>query len=168
MWQSAWELEWDKMQGLYDLHIGVPAFIIDDAIVDQWSPMAPPMGSQWWTGSDDPDTLYAHGVLLLLMPLNLLDPAQGREQGNYGSSPKQFMSSTVVIFVHPSQVLTTIQNAIGFFKQQYNAVLQGSHSNRWCILCKLPRYKTSRYFAVIPQMPYLALPMSEPTADLTV
>ena len=168
MRQLAWELEWDKVQGLYDLCIGVPAFIIDDAIVDQWSPMASPTGSQWWTGSDDLDTLYAHAVLLLLMPLNLLDPTQEREQGNYGSSPKQFMSSAVVVFVHPSQVLTTIQNAVGFFKQQYNAVLQGGHSNGWCIFCKLPRYETSQYFAVIPQMPYLALPMLEPTADLTV
>ena len=168
MRQSAWQLEWDKVWGLYDLCIGVPTFIIDDAIIDQWLPMVSPVGSQWWTGSDDLDTLYAHAVLLLLMPLNPMDPAQGREQGNYRGNPKQFMYSTVVIFVHPGQILTTIQNAIGFFKQQYNAVLQGGHSNGWCILCKLPHYETSQYFPEIPQMPYLALPMSEPTADLTV
>ena len=150
MRQSDWELEWDKVQGLYDLCISVPTFIIDDAIIDQWPPTVSPAGSQWWTGSDDLDTLYAHAVLLLLMLLNLLDPAQGREQGNYGGNPKQFVYSAVVIFVHPGQILTTIQNAVGFFKQQYNAILQGSHSNGWCILCKLPHYETSWYFPVIP------------------
>ena len=150
MQQSDWELEWDKVRGLYDLHISVPAFIINDAIIDQWLPTVSSAGSQWWTGSDDPDTLYAHVVLLLLMPLNLINPAQGRKQGNYGGNPKQFVYSTVVVFIHPGQILTTIQNAIGFFKQQYNAVLQGSHSNSWCILCKLPHYETSRYFPVIP------------------
>ena len=33
MWQTAWEFDWDKMQGLYNLCIGIPAFIIDDAII---------------------------------------------------------------------------------------------------------------------------------------
>ena len=162
MRQSDWELEWDKVRGLYDLCIGVPTFI------DQWSPTVSPAGSQWWTGSDDPDTLYAHGELLSLTPLNPLNPAKGREQGNYGGNPKQFRYSTVVVFVHPGQVLTIVQNAIGFFKQQYNAILQGGHSNGWCILCKLPHYETSWYLPVIPCMPYLVLPMLEPTTDLTV
>ena len=168
MRQSAWELEWDKVRALYDFCIGIPAFIIDDSIVAQWSLMASPSSSQQWTNSEDPDTLYAHAVLLSLMLLNLLSPAQGREQGNYGSDPKRFVYSAVVVFVHPGQVLTTVQNAIGFFQQQYNAILQGGHSNGWCTLCKLPRYETSRYFPVVPHMLCLVLPMSEPTADLTV
>ena len=87
MRQLAFELEWDKVRGLYDLCIGILSFIIDDAIIDQWSPMASPAGSQQWTGSEDPYTLYAHAVLLSLTLLNLLNPAQGREQGNYGVAP---------------------------------------------------------------------------------
>ena len=102
------------------------------------------------------------------MPLNLLDAAQGREQGNYGNDPKRFVYSAVVIFVHPSQVLTTIQNAIGFFQQQYDAILQGGHANGWCTLCKLPHYKTSQFFLVVPHMQCLVLPMSEPSTDPTV
>ena len=74
----------------------------------------------------------------------------------------------MVIFVHPSQVLTTIQNAIGFFQHQYSTILQGSHSNGWCTLCKLPRYETSQYFPMVPRIPCLALPMSEPSGDPTV
>ena len=123
MWQSAWELDLDKVQGLYDLCIGIPAFIIDDAVINQWSPMASSTSPQWWTGSDDSDTPYTHAVLLSLTPLDLLDLPQGREQGNYRGSPKHFMYSMVIIFVHPGQVLTTVQNAVGFFKQQYNAIL---------------------------------------------
>ena len=168
MQQSAWELDWDKVQALYDFHIGVPAFIINDSILAQWSPTASSSSSQRWTDSEDLDTLYAYAVLLSLTPLNLLDTAKGREQGNYGSDPKLFVYSAVVVFVHPSQVLTTIQNAIGFFQQQYNTILQGGHSNGWCTLCKLPHYETSQYFPVVPHMPYLVLPMSEPSADPTV
>ena len=83
MWPSDWELDWDKVQGLYDLHISIPSFIIDDAVLDQWSPA----GTEQWTGLDDPDMLYAHVVLLSLTPLNLLNLPEGREQGNYGGSP---------------------------------------------------------------------------------
>ena len=168
MRQSAWELDWDRVQALYDFRIGVPAFIIDDSVVAQWSPTASPSSSQQWTDSEDPDTLYAHAVLLSLTLLNLLDAAEGREQGNYGSNPVLFMYSAVVVFVHPNQILTTVQNAIGFFQQQYAAIIQGSCSKGWCILCRLPRYETSWYFPMVPHLLCLALPMSEPSADPTV
>ena len=113
-------------------------------------------------------TLYAHAVLLLLMPLNLLNVAKAREQGNYGNDPKHFVYSAVVIFVHPGEVLTTIQNAVGFFQQQYDAILQGGHSNGWCTLYKLPCYETSWFFPVIPCMLCLVLPISKPSVDPTV
>ena len=117
--------------------------------------MASPCDTQCWTGCDDPDTLYAHAVLLSLTPLSPLDPPQGREQGNYGGSPKQFVYSAVVDYIHPSQVLSTIGNAIGFFKHQYDAFLQGCHSSGWCILCKLPHYETSQF---VPGDPTDAVP----------
>ena len=129
MQQSAWELDWDKVQALYCSRIGIPAFIIDDSIIAQWSSTVSPSSPQWWTDSEDSDTLYTHVLLFSLMPLNLLNAVEGQEQGNYGNDPKLFVYSTVVIFVHPGQVLTTIQNAIGFFQHQYDAILQGGHSN---------------------------------------
>ena len=168
MRQSAWELDWDKVQALYSFHIGIPAFIIDHSIIAQWSPTASPSSRQCWTDSADSDTLYAHAVLFTLTLLNLLNAVGGREQGNYGNDPKFFVYSAVVIFVHPGQVLTTIQNAVGFFQHQYGAILQGSHSNGWCTLCKLPHYETSRYFPVVPRIPCLALPMLEASGDPTV
>ena len=168
MWQSAWELDWDKVQALYCPCIGIPAFIIDNSIIAQWSSTVSPSSPQRWTNSEDSDTLYAHVVLLSLMPLNLLNMVEGREQGNYGNDPKSFVYSTVVIFVHPGQVLTTIQNAIGFFQHQYEAILQGGRSNGWCTLCKLPHYEMSWYFPVVPHMLCLALPMSQPSRDPTV
>ena len=112
--------------------------------------------------------LPARVMLFSLMPLNLLDTVEGQEQGNYGNDSKLFMYSAVVVFVHPGQVLTTIQNAVGFFQQQYNAILQGGRSNGWCILCKLPHYETSWYFPVVQHTPCLVLPMLEPSGDLTI
>ena len=40
MQQSAWELDWDKVQALYCPHIGIPAFIINNSIIAQWSSTA--------------------------------------------------------------------------------------------------------------------------------
>ena len=168
MRQSAWELDWDKVQALYCPHIGIPVFIIDNSIIAQWSSTASPSSPQWWTDSEDSDTLYAHAVLFSLMPLNLLNVVEGREQGNYRDNPALFVYSAVVVFIQPGQVLTTIQNAIGFFQHQYNAILQGGHSTGWCTLCKLPHYEMSRYFPMVPHTPCLALPMSQPSRDPTV
>ena len=168
MRQSAWELDWDTVQALYCPRIGIPAFIIDNSIVAQWSSTASPSDPQQWTNLEDPDTLYAHAVLFSLTPLNLLNAVEGREQGNYGDDPALFVYSAVIVFIHPGQVLTTIQNAIGFFWHQYDAILQGGHSASWCTLCKLPHYEMPRYFPMIPHMLCLALPMSQPSSDPTV
>ena len=77
MWQSAWELDWDKVQALYCPHIVIPMFIIDNSIIAQWSSMASPSSPQWWTNLEDSDTLYTHAVLFSLMPLNLLNVVEG-------------------------------------------------------------------------------------------
>ena len=42
MWQSALELDWDKVQALYCPRIGIPTFIIDNSIIAQWSSTASP------------------------------------------------------------------------------------------------------------------------------
>ena len=102
------------------------------------------------------------------MLLNLLNAVGGQEQDNYGDDPALFVYSAVVIFIHPGQVLTTIQNAIGFFQHQYDTILQGGRSTGWCTLCKLPHYEMSLYFSVIPHTPCLVLPMSQPSRDPTV
>ena len=73
------------------------------------------------------------------------------------------MYSAVVVFVHPAQVLSSIENAVDFYKLQCMVILQGSHSSGWCILCKLPRYETSWYFPAIPHQLFLVLPITPDT-----
>ena len=97
------------------------------------------------------------------MPLCILKAAECREQGNHGADPVQFVYSAVVVFVHPAQVLSSIENAVDFYELQRTVILQGGHSSGWCILCKLPRYETSRYFLVIPRQPFLVLPITPDT-----
>ena len=77
MRQSAWELDWDKVQALYCPCISIPTFIINSSIVAQWSSMVSPSSPQRWTNAEDSDTLYAHAVLLSLTPLNLLNAVEG-------------------------------------------------------------------------------------------
>ena len=88
MWQSAWELRWDRVHALYKAYSGIPAFIIDDSVIAQWSLKASlTTNPQWWLGSEDPDTLYTHVVLLSLTPLCILKAAECHEQGNHGADP---------------------------------------------------------------------------------
>ena len=163
MQQLAWELRWDRVHALYKMCSSIPAFIIDDFVIAQWSSKASLAANpQWWLGLEDPDTLYAHAVLLSLTPLCILKAAECCEQDDHGTDPIRFVYSAVVVFIHPAQVLSSIENAVDFYELQHKLILQGGHSSSWCILCKLPRYKTSKYFPAIPHQQFLALPI---TAD---
>ena len=140
------------------------AFIIDDSVIAQWLLKASlATNPQQWLGSEDPDTLYTHAVLLSLMPLCILKAAECCEQSDHGADPVRFVYSAVVVFVHPAQVLSSIENAVDFYELQCTLILQGGHSSGWCILCKLPHYETSRYFPAIPWQPFLALPITPDT-----
>ena len=168
MWQSAWELDWDKVKSLYDFCLSIPAYNVDDAVLDQWLPMASSLGAQYWMDSDADDILYSHAVLLSLAPLNLLDPVNGREQDKQVTGPKQYVYSTIVVFVHPGQMLVTILEAITFFKVHHDDIVQDGHSCGWCILCKLPSYETSWFFPMIPRMPHLAFLALSSSVDPSV
>ena len=164
MLQSAWELRWDRVHTLYKVRSSIPAFIIDDSVIAQWSSKASLAANlQQWLGLEDPDTLYTHAVLLSLTPLCILKAAECREQGDHGTDPVRFVYSAVVVFVHPAQVLSSIENAVDFYELQRMLILEGSHSSSWCILCKLPCYETSQYFLAIPRQPFLALPITPDT-----
>ena len=133
-------------------------------VIAQWSSKASLTANpQRWLGSEDPDTLYAHAVLLSLMPLCILKAAECYEQGDHSANPVRFVYSAVVVFVHPAQVLSSIENAVDFYELQRMLILQGGHSSGWCILCKLPCYETSQYFLAIPRQPFLALPITPDT-----
>ena len=129
---------------------------------------ASPASAQYWTVSDATDTMYVHVVLLSLSPWNLLNPLEGREQGNHRGGLDQFVHSAIVVFIHPSQTLTTIPEAVSFFQAQHGAIMQDCHSSGWCILCKLPTFEMSWFFPMIPKMPYLALPASMSTVDPSI
>ena len=88
MWQSAWDLWWDRVHTLNKTCSSIPAFIIDDSVIAQWSSKASLAANpQRWLGSEDPDILYAHAVLLSLTPLCILKAAESHEQGNHGTDP---------------------------------------------------------------------------------
>ena len=88
MWQSAWELQWDRVHALYKVHSSIPVFIIDDSVIAQWSSKASLTANpQWLLGLEDSDTLYAHAVLLSLTPLCLLKAAECHQQDDHGTDP---------------------------------------------------------------------------------
>ena len=88
MLQSAWELRWDRIHALYNVCSGIPAFIIDDSVIAQWlSKASLAANPQWWLGSEDSDTLYAHVVLLSLTLLCILKAAECHKQGDHSTDP---------------------------------------------------------------------------------
>ena len=124
MQQLDWVLQWNRVHALYKTRSGILAFIIDDSVIAQWSSKASLCANpQRWLGSEDPDILYAHVVLLSLMPLCILKAAESHEQGNHGIDPARSVYSAVVVLVHPAQVLSTIENAVDFDKLQCKLIL---------------------------------------------
>ena len=100
MLQSAWELRWDRVHALYKACSCIPAFIIDDSVIAQWSSkVSLAANPQRWLGSEDPDTLYTQAVLLSLTLLCKLKVAECREQGDHSTDPVRFVYSVVVVFV---------------------------------------------------------------------
>ena len=88
MQQSAWELQWDRVDALYKTCSGIPAFIIDDSVIAQWlSKVSLTTNPQRWLGLEGPDTLYAHAVLLSLMPLCILKAAECCKQDDHSTDP---------------------------------------------------------------------------------
>ena len=160
MWQSTWELDWDLVKGLYDFCIGILAYIVNDKVLHQWWSTASAQGAQCWTSCDADNLLYSHAVLLLLVPINLLDPPKGREQNKQETRLAQYIYSTVVVFIQPGQTLIPVREAADFLKDCHGDIICEGHSCRWCILCKLPSYEMLKFFPVIPHMPFLALLVS--------
>ena len=76
--------------------------------------MVSPCSTQSWTNSDADDLLYGHVLLLSLAPLNLLNPAEGREQNKHKTGGAQYVYSAVVVYIHPGQALLSIEEAMGF------------------------------------------------------
>ena len=107
-----------------------------------------PLTPQWWLGSEDPDTLYAHvGCCCPWCCCVILKVAECCKQGNHGADPVRFVYSAVVVFVSSCTGLVVYWECSGLLQTSVHA-----HSTRqlfpagWCILCKLPHYETSRYF----------------------
>ena len=88
MQQLAWKLRWERVHALYKTCSSIPAFIIDDSVIAQWSSKASLTANpQWWLSSEGPDTLYTHAVLLSLTPLCILKVAECHEQNDHGTDP---------------------------------------------------------------------------------
>ena len=77
MWQSAWELDWDKVQALYCPCIGTPhsSSTILSLLSGHLRHPLPALSGGLTRRTQD--TLYAHAVLLSLLPLNLLNAVEG-------------------------------------------------------------------------------------------
>ena len=107
--QLEFEIQWRQTDALYFFTDGIPAYIIDEDVFVQWSSAAKPDVPQAF-GRSNASPLATHCALMLsLVPFNRVNPATGEVSPDIDEK-KVF--SAVVVFVHPSQKLSPIEEAV--------------------------------------------------------
>ena len=107
--QWEFEIRWKQTDALYFLTDGIPAYVIDEDVFVQWLSAAKPDVPQAF-GCSDASPLATHRALMLsLAPFDRVNPATGEVSPNIYEK-KVF--STIVVFVHPSQKLSPIEEAV--------------------------------------------------------
>ena len=106
-----WEFEIRSRQtdALYFFMDGIPAYIIDEEVFIQWLSAASPSMPQAFGHSIAIPLVTYHTLMLSLVPFERVNPATGEVSPDIGEK-KVF--STVVVFVHPFQKLSSIEEVV--------------------------------------------------------
>ena len=107
--QWEFEIRWRQTDALYFFTDGIPAYVIDEEVFIQWSSAARPDVPQAFRCSDTTPLVIYHALMLSLVPFNQVNPATGEVSPDIDDK-KVF--SAVVVFVHPSQKLSPIEETV--------------------------------------------------------
>ena len=106
-----WEFEiwWRQTDALYFFMDGIPAYVVDEDVFVQWSSVVKPNVPQVFRRSDATPLAMYRALMLSLAPFDRVNPATGKVSPDIDEK-KVF--SAVVVFVHPSQKLSPIEEAV--------------------------------------------------------
>ena len=107
--QWEFKIEWKQTNALYFFTDGIPAYIVDEEVFIQWSSAAKPDVPQAFGCSDAMPLATHHALMLSLAPFNRVNPATGKVLPDV---KEKRVFSAVVVFVHPSQKLSPIEEAV--------------------------------------------------------
>ena len=137
--QQEFEIQWRQTDALYFFTDGIPAYIIDEEVFIQWSSAASPSVPQAFGHSDATPLATYHVLMLSLVPFDRVNPATGEVSPDID---KKKVFSAVVVFVHPSQKLLSIEEAV-------DMLLVISHDLKSVpatALCHLPQRSVGEFY----------------------
>ena len=107
--QHEFKVQWKQTDALYFFTDSQPAYVVDYDVFVQWSSAARPNVPQAFGHGDATTLATYHALMLSLVLFCHVDPSTGEASPDI-SSKKVF--SAMVVFVHPSQQLMSIEEGI--------------------------------------------------------
>ena len=132
---------------------GIPAYVIDEEVFIQWSSAVRPDVPQAFGCSDAASLATYHALMLSLAPFDQMNPATGEVSSDID---KKKVFSAMVVFVHPSQKLSSIEEAVDVLL----VVSQDPKSVPATALCHLPQRSMGEFYAYPMNDAALVLPFS--------
>ena len=151
--QREFEVRWRQTNALYFFTDGIPAYIVDEEVFIQWSSAASPDVPQAFGCSDTTPLATYRALMLSLAPFDQVNSATGKVLPDIDEK-KVF--SAVVVFVHPSQKLSSIEEAV-------DMLLVISHDPKSVpatALCRLPQRSIGEFYPCPTNDAALVLPFS--------
>ena len=107
--QHEFKVRWKQTDALYFFTDGQPAYVVDEDVFMQWSSAARSDVPQVFGHGNATYLATYHALMLSLVPFCHVDTSTGKALPNV-SGKKVF--SAIVVFVHPSQQLSSIEEAV--------------------------------------------------------
>ena len=151
--QLEFEIQWKQTNALYFFTDGLPAYVVDEDVFIQWSSAAKPDVPQAFGCSDASPRATHHALMLSLAPFNWVNPATGEVLLDIDEK-KVF--SAMVVFVHPSQKLSPIEEAV-------NVLIVISWNPLGVpvmALCQLPQWSMGKFYPCPTNDAFLVLPFN--------
>ena len=151
--QWEFEIRWKQTDALYFFTDGIPPYVIGEEVFIQWLSAAKPDVRQAFGHSNASPLATHHALMLSLLPFNWVNPATGKVSSDIDEK-KVF--STVVVFVHPSQKLSPIKEAVDILIVVWWN-LQGIPV---MALCQLPQQSIGEFYPCPTNDTFLVLPFN--------
>ena len=151
--QWEFEIQWKQTDALYFFTDGIRAYIIDEEVFIQWLSAVKPDVPQAFGHSDTMPLATHHALMLSLVSFDRVNPATGEVSPDVD---ERNVFSAVVVFVHPSQKLSPIEEAVDVLI----VMSQNPQGVPVVALCQLPQRSIGEFYPCPMNDKFLVLPFN--------
>ena len=151
--QREFEIRWKQTDALYFFTDGIPAYVIDEEVFVQCFSTTKPYVPQAFGCSGATPLATHHALMLSLVPFDRVNPATGKVSPDVD---EKRVFSTVVVFVHPSQKLSPIEEAVDILI----VVSWNPQGVPAAALCQLPQQSIGEFYPCPTNNAFLVLPFN--------